>query len=83
MPALTDYQRYDDAQTFCSSSALWALFDGDKARFNITSECVDRHAAADREAVIVARADGTASANAPSQSFSEIFDLRFIRVSSS
>ena len=59
MPALTDYQRYDDAQTFCSSSALWALFDGDKARFNITTECVDRHAAEDREAIIVARADGT------------------------
>ena len=58
MPLLTDYQRYEEAQAHCSSSALWALFDGDKARFNITTECVDRHASEDREAIIVAQAGG-------------------------
>ena len=58
MPLLTDYSRYDEAQAACSSSALWALFEGDKTRFNITTECVDRHARHDREAIIVARAEG-------------------------
>lgn len=58
MRRLTDYHTYADAQRYCTSAALWALFDGDRERFNITHECVDRHAVSGRTAVIVARADG-------------------------
>lgn len=58
VPRLTDYTRYADAQAHCTSDALWALFDGDRDHLNIAHECVDRHADADRTAVIVARADG-------------------------
>lgn len=58
MPRLTDFTRYDDAQTQCTSAALWALFDGDREHFNITHECIDRHVEGDRTAVIVAHAEG-------------------------
>jgi acetyl-CoA synthetase len=58
MRRLTDYITYADAQAQCTSEALWALFDGDRAHFNIAHECVDRHAASGRTAVIVAHADG-------------------------
>lgn len=57
MPLLSDYTRYEDAHRHFSKDALWALFDGDRARLNIGHECVDRH---DRDAVAVrvAHADG-------------------------
>ena len=58
MPLLTDYLTYADAQAHCTSAALWALFDGDREHFNITHECVDRHAPLAHTALIVARADG-------------------------
>ncbi len=58
MRRLTDYITYADAQAHCTPAALWALFDGDRAHFNIAHECVDRHAASGRTAVIVAHADG-------------------------
>lgn len=59
MPLLTDYLTYADAQLHCNADALWALFDGNRERFNITHECVDRHAHSGRTAVIVVRADGS------------------------
>jgi acetyl-CoA synthetase len=59
MSKLTDYTTYADAQRHYSMDAVWALFDGDKASFNIAHECVDRHAAdPQRIAVRVAHADG-------------------------
>jgi acetyl-CoA synthetase len=58
VPLLTDFTRYADAHRHFSKDALWALFDGDRARLNIGHECVDRH---DRDAIAVriAHADGT------------------------
>jgi acetyl-CoA synthetase len=58
MTSLADFTSYADAQRHCSSAALWALFDGDRERLNLTHECVDRHAATGRIAVRVAHADG-------------------------
>lgn len=58
MQRLTDYQSYANAQAQFSSDKLWDLFDGDRAQFNIAHECVDRHAASGRDALIVAHADG-------------------------
>lgn len=59
MPKLTDYASYADAQAHSSGAGLWELFDGDRERFNITHECVDRHATdADRVAVRIAHAEG-------------------------
>ena len=60
MTKLTAYTRFEDAQRFANSQALWELFDGDKDRFNIAHECVVRHAdGSGRIAVRIARADGT------------------------
>jgi acetyl-CoA synthetase len=59
MPRLTDYTRYADAQVHASMDALWDLFDGDRARFNIANECIVRHAdGSGRAAVRIAHADG-------------------------
>lgn len=58
MTKLTDYTSYADAQRHCSADKLWELFDGDRERMNIAHECVDRHAQADRIAVILVRAAG-------------------------
>lgn len=61
MTRLTDYTRYADAQRHFSKEALWALFDGDRARLNIAHECVDRHVGDDVNggiAIRVAHADG-------------------------
>lgn len=58
MPRLTDFHSYADAQTQFSSEKLWELFDGNREQFNIAAECVDRHAASGRDALIVAHADG-------------------------
>src|SRR5215470_9210808 len=60
MAKLTDYALYRDAQTRADSEALWALFDGDRRRFNITQECILRHAdGGNRTAVRIAHARGT------------------------
>jgi acetyl-CoA synthetase len=58
MTKLTEFTRYDDALTHYEPAALWALFDGSREHFNITHECLDRHAQGDRVAVIVAHAAG-------------------------
>jgi acetyl-CoA synthetase len=56
---LTDVVTFADAQKHYSKAALWALFDGTQAEFNITHECLDRHSRdPDRVAVRVAHADG-------------------------
>ncbi len=57
-PMLTNLTRYDDAQRVYTPERLWALFDGDRGRFNIGHECLDRHAAGGRLALRVAHADG-------------------------
>ena len=57
MPALTEFNRYDDAQKHFSRERLWALFDGDRGRLNIAHECVDRHRS-ERDAVRIAHAEG-------------------------
>ena len=58
MQRLTDFTSYSDAQKHYSKEALWALFGGDRACFNIARECVDRHAEGDRTALSIAHADG-------------------------
>ncbi|MDX5360152.1 MAG: acyl-CoA synthetase [Alphaproteobacteria bacterium] len=58
MARLTDFTSYADAQKHFSKQALWALFDGDRDRFNITHECIDRHVDGDAVALRVAHADG-------------------------
>jgi acetyl-CoA synthetase len=57
MTPLTHYTSYSDAQRHFSPAALWALFDGDRARLNIGHECLDRHVAKG-VAVRLAHADG-------------------------
>jgi acetyl-CoA synthetase len=58
MTKLTAYTRYADAQAHATGDALWALFDGDRAQFNIAQECITRHAVGDgRAAVRIAHAD--------------------------
>ena len=58
MARLTDYTSYADAQTHYDKAALWDLFDGTRARFNIAHECIDRHVDGDRVALRIAHADG-------------------------
>lgn len=58
MAKLTDYRSYADALQHFSSEALWALFDGSREHLNIAHECIDRHAAGDKIALQIARADG-------------------------
>ena len=59
MSRLTDYTSYADAQAHASSTALWALFDGDREHLNIAHECITRHAdGSGRAAVRIAHADG-------------------------
>ena len=58
--SVTDLLAIDDcaaARKACTSSALWALFDGDRERMNLAHECLDRHAARGT-AVSVKFADG-------------------------
>ena len=60
MTKLTEYMDYADAQAHAHSSALWDLFDGDRAFINIAHECISRHAdGSGRVAVRIAHADGT------------------------
>lgn len=58
MPQLTELTTYADAQQQFTSEKLWDLFDGNREYLNIAHECVDRHAASGRDAVIVVRAEG-------------------------
>lgn len=58
MTLLTEFTSYEDAQAQYAKDKLWALFSGDRARFNIAEECIDRHVDGDRVAVRVAHADG-------------------------
>jgi acetyl-CoA synthetase len=58
MKPLTGYVSYAEAQRYCSSAALWKLFDGDRERLNIGHECLDRHGAGDAVAIRLAHADG-------------------------
>jgi acetyl-CoA synthetase len=58
MTRLTEFTSYADAQNHYSKEALWALFDGTRARFNIAHECVDRHVNGANVALRVAHADG-------------------------
>lgn len=58
MSKLTDTTSYAEAQAGYTPQQLWNLFDGSREAFNIAHECVDRHAAGDRTAIIVAQADG-------------------------
>ncbi|KRC04293.1 acetate--CoA ligase [Hydrogenophaga sp. Root209] len=58
MKKLTEYTSYADAQAHFSNDKLWELFDGNREVLNIGHECVDRHAASGRDAVIVVRAEG-------------------------
>ncbi|RYD86221.1 MAG: acyl-CoA synthetase, partial [Sphingomonadales bacterium] len=59
MKKLTDMTRFEDAQRFATSDALWDLFDGDRSSLNIAHECIDRHAdGSGRVAVRIAHADG-------------------------
>ena len=57
MPRLTKYTTYADAHRHFSRDALWDLFDGNRERFNIGHECLDRHPPG-QTAVRVAHADG-------------------------
>ncbi len=60
MPKLTEFSGFADAQRHFSGAALWALFDGDLDRLNITHECVDRWASdPSRVAIRIAYADGS------------------------
>ncbi|MBM3648077.1 MAG: acyl-CoA synthetase [Alphaproteobacteria bacterium] len=59
MSRLTAYTSYADAQAHFAPAKLWELFDGDRERLNIAHECIDRHVADERTAVIVVHADGT------------------------
>lgn len=38
-----DYKTYEDAKKNFKWSERWTLFDGNKNRFNIAHECIDRH----------------------------------------
>ncbi len=58
MSKLTDYTTFAQAHEHFSSAKLWDLFDGDREHLNIAHECVDRHAAQGRDALIVVHAEG-------------------------
>ncbi len=58
MPKLTEYISYADAQAHCSSESLWELFDGDRESMNIAHECIDRHVAGERTAIVLVRSAG-------------------------
>ncbi|WP_319530227.1 AMP-binding protein [uncultured Cohaesibacter sp.] len=59
MRRLTDYTSYSDAQKHFSKDALWDLFDGNRERFNITHECIDRFDDGASVALRIAHADGS------------------------
>src|SRR5690625_6652356 len=60
MKKLTDYTSYKDAQTYCNKKTLWALMAGNEDNFNISYECVDRHATnKEKLAITVVQSDGS------------------------
>ncbi|SMX44501.1 acyl-CoA synthetase [Actibacterium lipolyticum] len=59
MTRLTEFTSYADAQKHYSKEGLWELFDGNRERFNIAHECIDRHVGDDRVALRIAHSDGT------------------------
>jgi acetyl-CoA synthetase len=58
---LTDYTSYADAQAHFSREGLWALFDGNDKRLNITTECIDRHVGADTRITVLRKGSADAS----------------------
>lgn len=58
---LTDYVGYADAQAHFSRAGLWALFDGNEASLNITTECIDRHVDTDTTITVLRKSDPDAS----------------------
>ncbi len=54
---LDKYKSYEDAQKNFKWSERWEVFDGNKEKFNIAHECVDRHPKED-EAIRIKFADG-------------------------
>ena len=52
-----DYRSYEEAIEKFKWSERWTLFDGNKERFNIAHECIDRHAPEDT-AIRIKFADG-------------------------
>ncbi len=58
MAKLTEYTSYADAQAHFAPDRLWELFDGDRQRLNISHECIDRHVAGAKTALIVIKAAG-------------------------
>ena len=59
MKKLTDFTKFEDANRYASSDALWKLFDGNVEQLNIAHECIIRHAdGANRTAVRIVHANG-------------------------
>lgn len=58
MAKLTEFTSYADAHKHYSKQGLWELFDGNRERFNIAHECIDRHVAGDTVALRIAHSDG-------------------------
>jgi acetyl-CoA synthetase len=58
MTRLTDFTSYADAQKHYSKEGLWALFDGNRKRFNIVHECIDRHVDDENVAIRIAHSSG-------------------------
>ncbi len=54
---LDKYKSYEEAQEKFKWSERWQVFDGDKEKFNIAHECVDRHPKGD-DAIRIKFADG-------------------------
>ena len=40
---MTDYKTYEEAVENFQFNQVWDLFDGNRERFNIAHECIDRH----------------------------------------
>jgi acetyl-CoA synthetase len=85
MTRLTDYVSYADAQAHFTQDRLWELFNGDREFLNIAHECVDRHAATGRDALVVALAQGGdevityAELSADSSRFAHLLESRGVQ----
>lgn len=40
---ITDYRSYKEAKEHFNWNQIWDVFDGNRERFNIAHECIDRH----------------------------------------
>ncbi len=86
MTRLTETLSYVEAQALFSSDKLWELFDGNREFLNIAHECVDRHAASGRDALIVVNASGEdevityADLAADSSRFAHLLERRGVQV---